>query len=482
MSGKQSVLLACDFFYPNVGGVEAHLHQLSQCLVQAHHRVCIITHAYCNRVGIRYLTGGVKVYYVPKAVLLQQASCPSLFALAGIMRSIMIRERVSVVHAHTTFSAIAIEAVLHAKTLGVPTVFTDHSLFGFANVQALLSNKLLSFVLHEADHAICVSHTAKENTVLRSGANPERVSVIPNAVDTALFKPSVAAIATQHSSVTRDKSQKRTTVVVLCRLAQRKGVDMLIRIIPEICRRRNDVDFVIGGAGPREGVLRHAWQMHGLTSRVHMLGHVANPLALLDSADVFLNVSLTESFCMAALEAAACGLLVVSTRVGGVPEILPDDMMLLAEPEPNAVASRLEDGINLVRRGCIDKEAMHARMRYMYNWADVSARVEQIYSSVTEHGADGLAMRLRRLYRTGSWYGKLLCCIAICDMLIMQVLRYLQPEHQVDRASNAAACFTPAHTNSDASSAQSEHKKESTVSAEFPKSEWIKEAGGTCSS
>ena len=49
---------------------------------------------------------------------------------------------------------------------------------------------------------------------------------------------------------------------------------------------------------------------------------------------LFLNTSLTEAFCIAILEAASCGLLVVSTCVGGVPEVLPTDMLLLAEPDP----------------------------------------------------------------------------------------------------------------------------------------------------
>jgi phosphatidylinositol glycan class A protein len=45
-----------------------------------------------------------------------------------------------------------------------------------------------------------------------------------------------------------------------------------------------------------------------------------------------LNTSLTESFCIAILEAACCGLTVVSTDVGGVPEVLPSHMMYLAKP------------------------------------------------------------------------------------------------------------------------------------------------------
>jgi phosphatidylinositol glycan class A protein len=58
--------------------------------------------------------------------------------------------------------------------------FTDHSLFGFADLSSILMNKLLKFSLADCQHVICVSHTSKENTVLRACVPPNRVSVIPN--------------------------------------------------------------------------------------------------------------------------------------------------------------------------------------------------------------------------------------------------------------------------------------------------------------
>ena len=49
--------------------------------------------------------------------------------------------------------------------------------------------------------------------------------------------------------------------------------------------------------------------------------------------NIFLNTSLTEAFCIGIVEAASCGLLVVSTKVGGVPEVLPRDMIILAKTD-----------------------------------------------------------------------------------------------------------------------------------------------------
>ena len=52
---------------------------------------------------------------------------------------------------------------------------------------------------------------------------------------------------------------------------------------------------------------------------------------------IFLNTSLTEAFCIAIVEAASCGLLVVSTDVGGVTEVLPLDMIFLSKPNPKEI-------------------------------------------------------------------------------------------------------------------------------------------------
>ena len=56
-------------------------------------------------------------------------------------------------------------------------------------------------------------------------------------------------------------------------------------------------------------------------------------MQVLNRGSIFLNTSLTEAFGIAILEAACAGLYVVSTRVGGVPEILPEDMISFADPD-----------------------------------------------------------------------------------------------------------------------------------------------------
>uniref|UniRef100_A0A673TJI5 phosphatidylinositol N-acetylglucosaminyltransferase n=1 Tax=Suricata suricatta TaxID=37032 RepID=A0A673TJI5_SURSU len=314
-----NICMVSDFFYPNMGGVESHIYQLSQCLIERGHKVIIVTHAYGNRKGIRYLTNGLKVYYLPLKVMYNQSTATTLFHSLPLLRYIFVRERVTVIHSHSSFSAMAHDALFHAKTMGLQTVFTDHSLFGFADVSSVLTNKLLTVSLCDTNHIICVSYTSKENTVLRAALNPEIVSVIPNAVDPTDFTPDPFR---RHDSI--------ITIVIVSRLVYRKGIDLLSGIIPELCQKYSDLNFLIGGEGPKRIILEEVRERYQLHDRVHLLGALEHKDVrnVLVQGHIFLNTSLTEAFCMAIVEAASCGLQVVMyDRVAGE-AVLPMDKRL----------------------------------------------------------------------------------------------------------------------------------------------------------
>eukprot|EP01103_Thecamoeba_quadrilineata_P002605 TRINITY_DN1252_c0_g1_i2.p1 TRINITY_DN1252_c0_g1~~TRINITY_DN1252_c0_g1_i2.p1 ORF type:complete len:240 (+),score=51.50 TRINITY_DN1252_c0_g1_i2:163-882(+) len=226
MPRKYNIAMVSDFFYPNVGGVELHIYQLSQCLIKRGNKVIIITHTYNKRKGIRYMTNGLKVYYIPLLPVYNEGGAPQVIATLPLFRYILIREQITIVHSHQAFSAMAHEAIMHSATMSYKCCFTDHSLFGFADASSIHMNQLLKCSLSAVHHVICVSNTSKENSVLRAAIDPLKVSVIPNAVDYTKFTPDPSA-----------RSTDRITIVVMSRLVYRKGIDLLIDAIPEVCRR-----------------------------------------------------------------------------------------------------------------------------------------------------------------------------------------------------------------------------------------------------
>lgn len=142
---------------------------------------------------------------------------------------------------------------------------------------------------------------------------------------------------------------------------------------------------------------------------------------VLRSGHIFLNTSLTEAYCMAIVEAASCGLQVVSTRVGGIPEVLPSNLITLTDASIDALYVGLVTAIETIQRQrqaanasasnglACDKQKLpinRSRMpkkknessvesaevlcpyerneivRKLYNWNNITARTEKVYRRV----------------------------------------------------------------------------------------------------
>ncbi|XP_044731343.1 phosphatidylinositol N-acetylglucosaminyltransferase subunit A [Chrysoperla carnea] len=419
------ICMASDFFYPNMGGVEEHIYNLSQCLIANGHKVIVLTHSYADRVGVRYMTNGLKVYYLPIKPFYQQSVLPTMIASLPLIRYIYIRENIQIVHGHSAFSALAHEAMLIGSLMGLKTVFTDHSLFGFADTSAVLTNKFLNIWLSNCNHCVCVSHTGKENTVLRAKVQSNRVSVIPNAVDTVLFTPDPS-----------QRSRSCITIVIVSRLVYRKGIDLMANIIAEICPKYPEVNFLIAGDGPKRWLLEEVREQKGLQDRVTLLGSLEHSqvVHVLRKGHIFLNTSLTEAYCMAIVEAASCGLQVVSTRVGGIPEVLPSDLIYLSEPNVPDLIKSLEQAISDFKAGnLVCPFLCNSRVSQLYNWVDVTFRTNVVYNMVASDSTKSLGEQLASYLQSGVW--PFLLVVSLC-YLILQYLNIFIPVQYIDLAKD----------------------------------------------
>ncbi|GAX81489.1 hypothetical protein CEUSTIGMA_g8918.t1 [Chlamydomonas eustigma] len=434
---QHRVLMVSDFFYPNFGGVENHIFNLSQKLTNLGSKVVVLTHAYGDCCGIRMLANGLKVYYLHRVPFYQQTTFPNLFGSLHMLRLICVREQITCIHAHQAFSTLALEAVLHAGSLGYPVVFTDHSLFGFADAASILMNKVLKCVLSNIHACICVSHTSKENTVLRACLPPGLVYVIPNAVNADDFTPSRGMPGEVSLAWPADLDRDPIVIVALSRLVYRKGIDLLALIIPHICNRHPNVRFIIGGDGPKRSLLQATVVENNLEDRVQIVGAVRQEKArdFLVQGHIFVNASLTEAFCMAIVEAASVGLTVVSTRVGGVPEVLPDDMMVLAEPSADGLCVAVEEAI--CRLKIAKPHEQHSRVRQMYSWSNVAERTLQVYDSVRDRNRDdALLSRLQRYRACGPLAGNGFAALSVLSFMYCTFLEWWFPSSNMEKATD----------------------------------------------
>ncbi|MBW4630346.1 MAG: glycosyltransferase [Iphinoe sp. HA4291-MV1] len=148
-----------------------------------------------------------------------------------------------------------------------------------------------------------------------------RVAVIPNPVDIGNF--------VMHSQAEPEHpwlQHKDTPVIIsLGRLAKRKNYPLLLQAIAKV-RNQFKVKLIILGEGPERKNLEEIIAKLSLQEDVSLPGHVANPWSHIAKADVFVMSSLDEAFCLALVEAMACGVPVISTdAIGGGPRSILED-------------------------------------------------------------------------------------------------------------------------------------------------------------
>lgn len=325
-----------DFFFPSIGGVEAHILHLSHFLLHCGIKVYIVTSACYNKSCKKRLIFddgcSINVYYLPLRKMYNYNSWPAVSSSFEFFLSIWNYESIDVLHAHQAFSSLFHDAVQLASIIGnIKCVFTDHSLFGFNDVSSFFTNLWLKFTLSHVNSTICVSHCGRENTILRSC--PYQINsfyTIPNALINT-FKNDInkRKITTTHNN--------NITIVIVSRLVLRKGIDLLGAILPHICSLDLNCDkrikILIGGDGPKKILLEQVREKFRLNENICFLGPISNKevFELLHLGHIFINTSLTEAFCTAILEAASTNLKLICTRVGGVAEVLPKQLITLTD-------------------------------------------------------------------------------------------------------------------------------------------------------
>ena len=317
---------------------------------------------------------------------------------------------------------------------------------------------------------------SKENTVLRASLDPLMVSVIPNAVVADSFRPlSQVSSHSKHSSFTSPEVTKSPppqpqhlgphdtiTIVVISRLFYNKGTDLLIAAIPRILASHPNVRFIIAGSGPKAIDLEQMLERRVLQDRVEMLGPVRHEEVrdVMVRGHIYLHPSLTEAFGTVIVEAASCGLYVVCTRVGGIPEVLPQHMTTFAKPEEDDLVLATGKAIAALRANRVRTERFHDQVKMMYSWTDVAERTERVYNGIMGvlseeefygyHSGGGwsatrgragvqsfaLIDRLKRYYGCGIWAGKLFCLCVVIDFLLFVFLEMWAPRANIDIARN----------------------------------------------
>ncbi len=365
--------------YPTYGGSGVVATELGKAMAQRDHHVHFISYALPFRLqhyDERIFFHEVEMVSYP---LLEHSTYA--IALAAKMSEVGAQAGLDLFHVHYAIPH-AVSAFLARSILGpagpriVTTLHgTDITLVG--NDRSLFP--MTRFALEQSDGVTCVSRYLLEKT--REVFNIDRpMRVIPNFVDTRRFSPAPQPTLREHLAPRGER-----ILVHLSNFRPVKRAPDAVRVFAAV-RAALPARLLLIGDGQDRPEALHLAETFGVKGDVIFLGKQDDVESLLAVADLLLLPSADEAFGLAALEGMSCGVPVVATSVGGVPEVLEDGKSGFLLP-PGDIEGMARAALELLQHGERLAEFRAAARRRAVEHFDttlVVPRYEAFYREVLE--------------------------------------------------------------------------------------------------
>jgi glycosyltransferase involved in cell wall biosynthesis len=317
--------------FDRVGGYEKQAFSLSKDLKKRGKEVFILTNKKWEEQPSLEVREGVTIYRI--------SGFPKFFGshYLGTLNSIVLffwynQKHIQIVHAHA-LTHFAVLCIFVGKVLGkkgLIKIATEEDITKIMASSSLIQKLLIPFSKF-TNYYIAISENIKKE-IIRMGVPKEKIYSSFNGVDTNLYKPLNL----------KDKIAKRRFLAIpneeivtfVGRLAFRKGVDVLIKAWKKVIHRFPHAFLLIIGSGEEENDLKGLAKNLNLIGNIKFVGMVENVVVYLQISDIFSFPSRLEGSPNAILEALACGLPIIGTKIGGIVDIINHgENGLLVPPE-----------------------------------------------------------------------------------------------------------------------------------------------------
>ena len=381
------LLMISQDFPPDVGGIQTYCHELADRFVSLSHKFSVVApdRPHANKFDNN---ASYKVYRIPgRNVWLPATSLPALHNLvynAGYNVTFHAQWQTifGAYEARRRGDLKAIFCAAHGRELLFNASKRGTKSYGWYN-------RLRRFLLKEADHFFAVSNYTA-GLLQDLGVSEDRISVVPNATNPDQFYPGDASAIRDQLNLKNKK-----TIVTICRLVRRKGVDTVIKAFSKITGSHSDAELIIIGDGEDRQRLEILATDLGISQSVKFTGWIAHDGTEINQfynlADIVVMTPRTdpiqvEGFGIIYLEANACGKPVIGSRSGGIPDAVIDGKtgLLVDEENPDqlaeAIAKLLDNPDLAARLG----ENGRQRVVNELNWDTIANRIYKEINDIVD--------------------------------------------------------------------------------------------------
>ena len=306
-----AIMMVVSLFHPHLGGAEQQALMLAEQLIKRGMKVSVLTRSFRGLPSFEVIRG------VPVNRRIRTLPWGKCFGLSYMVSVLwfLFRNRNSydIIHCHLLgfHSAVAVllKWLFGKKTISL--VGATGPVSDFLQMKNVFLGKLFLRLIARSDRIVLLCSKSREEA-LAEGFSPAQLVYIPNGVDTACFKPGP------------DTGKRGNTITFIGRLDYLKGVDILLQAFRRLRDARIPAHLDIIGDGPERSNLELLSRQVGINDAATFHGAIHGVAPYLQRSALFVLPSLSEGMPNVLLEAMACGVPVITTRVGGTADIVAD--------------------------------------------------------------------------------------------------------------------------------------------------------------
>lgn len=304
--------------YASVGGSGVVATELAKALAARGHRVHLVSSDTPFRLNEFHADLTLHQVQTPAYPLFREPQY--VLSLANTLVQVGREFKLDILHAHYAIphatAALLAKQVLESAGRPPRVVTTLHGTDITLVGNDPSFSEIVAYSIERSDGVTAVSRSLRDATARELGVRRD-IAVIPNFLDCGVFRR--VEVPTLRRRFSAEGAAK--VVIHVSNFRPVKRIDAVMKVFARIAQQV-PARLLLVGDGPDSGSVHRLSRELGVTDLVHAVGSQEAVIPLLSAADVFLLPSAQESFGLAALEAMACGVPVVASNVGGLPEVI----------------------------------------------------------------------------------------------------------------------------------------------------------------